>query len=83
LRWFQRHLDTAPQHLNGRFAVFFAATRRGTVFAFRKIVGEFWRLAPRKRAIEVTAARIGPSETKKAAPEAPPFVVSIVGSIGP
>jgi hypothetical protein len=83
LRWFQRHLDTAPQHLAWRFAVFFTAVRRAAVFAFRKIVGELGRRAPRKRAIGVAAVRIDLFETKKAAPEAPPFVVSIVEPSGP
>jgi hypothetical protein len=80
LRWFQGHLDTASQHLNSRFVAFSAAVRRTSIFAFRKIVGEFWRPAPPKRAIRTSIPRIVAFETKKAALKAPPLVVGVAGS---
>jgi hypothetical protein len=83
LRWFQGHLDTASQHLNDRLAALSAAVRYAGDFAFRKIVGEFWRLAPRKRAIRASTSRIVAFETKKGALEAPPFVVIVAGTSGP
>jgi hypothetical protein len=83
LRWFQGHLDTASQHLNSRLAAFSAAVRCAAIFAFRKIVGEFWRPLLRNRAIGISSPRIVAFETKKAALEAPPFVVVCVGLNGP
>jgi len=39
--------------------------RQEAKIAFRKIVGELGRLAPRKQAIALAIRRIGTSETKK------------------
>jgi hypothetical protein len=83
LRWFQGHLDTASQHLNSRFQRFFAAMRHKPKFAFRKIVGELGRPAPRKRATDLADARIGTFETKKGGAGAPPFFVLPVEFSGP
>jgi hypothetical protein len=65
LRWFQRHLDTASQHLNSRFAAIFAAMRRLVFFAFRKIVVEPWRRAPPKWTIAAKIGRIAMAGNQK------------------
>jgi hypothetical protein len=53
--------------------------RQEAKIAFRKIVGELGRPAPRKRASDAVGVRIRTSETKKGGAGAPPFVVVGVG----